>query len=66
MKHEYPVFKSSPVTDLPESGDQTHLKETKLDQAIEEIHSRANHMGSVMEELMRPHDAKKDNSTQQK
>jgi hypothetical protein len=56
MKQEYRDLKKSPVANAPVPKDQTGVETgTKLDQAIEDIHSRANHMGAVLEEIMHAH-----------
>jgi hypothetical protein len=67
MKHEYSVLKNNLIVGADESRDKTQSdKGTKLDQAIEDIQSRANHMGSVMEEIMQAHGVNQDESKEQK
>ena len=62
MKHEYRIIKNTNAINIPAPGSQGPPEpNARLDQAINDIHSRANHVGSVLEGIIQAHpcDSKK-------
>jgi hypothetical protein len=56
MEHEYRIIKNAKAIDVPAPADRArHEPGSKLDQAIDDIQSRANHVGPVLEGIIQAH-----------